>query len=251
MKQIVVVKVGGAHLDNPQYLDQLAIYLQNIRDKGHQIVLVHGGGKEISKIHEVYGLPFIKKAGLRVTPPESMALVSMVLCGLVNKRLVSHMNRFNLKAVGLSGVDFHMMKSDLLNEREYGRVGGPPRVITTPLCQLLKENHLIVLAPVCAGPDGAPVNVNADVSAQAVAIALKAKRLDFVTDVQAVKTQEGPRQQLQSAEVPKLIEDEIVQGGMIPKLTSGIAALEGGVSHVRVGNISSLTHNTATEVTLS
>ncbi|TNE46629.1 MAG: acetylglutamate kinase [Deltaproteobacteria bacterium] len=251
MKTTCIIKVGGAHLEDTEYLTALAGYIAYRKNAGHQVVLVHGGGKEISAWHKRLDLPFYKKEGLRVTPPESMDLVTMILCGLVNKRLVAHMNRMGLKAVGVSGVDFGMLQAPLRDEREYGRVGDSPVVQVEPLKHMLDAGDLVVLAPVCAGPDGDPVNVNADTTAQAVAVALKAENLEFVTDVPAVRTDEGEESTLPSHEIPQLIEQSIVQGGMIPKLTAGIAALRGGVHHVFVGNLNSLQQGAATEVFLA
>jgi acetylglutamate kinase len=246
MKQRVV-KVGGAHLDEVDYLDELTAHLRTLSEDG-PVILVHGGGKEIAALHDALEVPFRKELGIRVTSDTSMDLVAMVLCGLVNKRLVAHLNAAGMNALGVCGADLGLLRSDFLNPDHLGRVGGPPRVDVAGLESLLETTRVLVLSPVSSAPDGALLNVNADVAAQAVAVSMNADCLDFVTDVEGVRTSEGTVRRLAPAQIDHLIETSVVAGGMIPKLQASLAALAGGVNSVRVGSLESLGHGTATEV---
>ena len=212
------------------------------------MVLVHGGGREIGELHELLGVPFRTVGGVRVTSTSSMALVTMVLCGAVNKRLVAHLVSSGVDALGISGADLGLIRSAFLNPDRLGRVGGAPVVSAVTLKSLLAPGRVLVLAPVCLGPDGDLVNVNADSVAQAVAVAVGAEVLEFVTDVDAVRTRDGDADRLSPAEVQALIEDEVALGGMIPKLHAALAALDGGIPRVRLGSLGSLARGAATEV---
>lgn len=244
-----IVKVGGAHLAEPDYLAGLTRHIVRLVDgTDDRVVLVHGGGKEIGSLHERLGLPFRKERGLRVTPDETMDLVAMVLCGQVNKRLVAHFQSANLDALGVCGADLGILRAEYLNRRQLGRVGGPPRVDVDALRRLLTAARILVVSPVCLAPGGGLLNVNADVAAQVIAVALDARHLDFVTDVRGVKNGEDSLPSLSRLQVERLIQQSIVAGGMIPKLHASLAALDGGVAVVRVGNLKSLAEGTATEV---
>lgn len=244
---VQVTKVGGAHLNNPAYLDQLAKFVGELSGKG-PVVLVHGGGKEIGELHSMLEVPHHKALGLRVTSERSMDLVTMVLAGMINKRLVAHFTACGFATLGVSGADLSLLRSSLLNPKQLGRVGGPPRVDQAALERLLCAADVLVLAPVCLGPDGHLVNVNADAAAQAVAVAAGAEALDFITDIPAVRTQTGEARALTAQQIQLLIAESVISGGMIPKLQASMAALDGGVSRVRVGSIHTLNQNTATEV---
>jgi acetylglutamate kinase len=247
-KKTTVVKVGGARLTSASDFEQLSRHVLDIRERGERVVVVHGGGDEIGDLHDALGLPTHKKAGIRVTPVESMAITTMVLCGLVNKRLVTRLLSFGVPAMGLSGVDLAMLRSGLINERSLGRVGGPPTVDRTALERLLGLGVVPVLAPVSLGPDDWPVNVNADTAAQSVASALQADALEFVCDVPGVRTDDGVARQIAGSEVQPLIEKSIVSGGMVPKLQAALAAVGAGVDRVRVGSLASIIEGNATEV---
>ena len=135
--RIRVIKVGGAKLREPDYVAELARYVGELHRKGEAVVVVHGGGPEIGELHRDLGVPFTKHRGLRVTSERSMPLVTMVLCGLVSKRVVARFVSEGIPAVGLSGVDHGLLTAEFLNRAQLGRVGGPPRVNLEPLVQLL------------------------------------------------------------------------------------------------------------------
>ncbi len=248
MSGLCIVKVGGARLSDPEYLTALTVHVRAQQARGATVVLVHGGGREIGELHELLGVPFRKVGGLRVTSPSSMALVTMVLCGAINKRLVAHLVSSGVAALGVSGADLGLIRSGFLNRDRLGRVGGVPDVSAGALKSLFAPGRVVVIAPVCLGPDGDLLNVNADSVAQAVAVAVGAELIEFVTDVDAVRTREGNADRLSPAEVQALVEDQVALGGMIPKLHAALAALDGGVPRVRLGSLGSLADGTATEV---
>lgn len=241
-----VFKVGGAHLDDVDYIDQLVTVVRGSLKKKARVVLVHGGGKEIGQLHDALKIPFKKSLGLRVTSSESMDLVTMTLSGLVNKRVVAQLNHAGLNALGVSGADAGMMHAEFLNLSQLGRVGGPPRVDVAQLNRLLSVCDVLVVAPVCVGPDGDLVNVNADLVGQALAVAMGAEHLDFITDVAAVKTDTGHAAQMTGEYAETLIHNKVIKGGMIPKIQASLAALEAGVGCVRIGNVESLAADEAT-----
>ncbi len=244
-----VIKIGGARLREEADLAALAELVQQRRAKSERLVVVHGGGAEIGELHRALDLPFEKRLGLRVTSDASMPLVTMVLAGLVNTRLVARLLEAGVPALGLSGVDGGLLRSRFIDHATLGRVGGPPRVDASLLQRLLDTDQVLVVAPVCLGPDGAPVNVNADTAAHALATALRARSLDFISDVPGVLTSDGevaPR--LSSAEVQALLHGAAITGGMIPKLQAALAALDAGVQQVRVGDLQGMQCRTATEI---
>lgn len=245
-----VLKLGGCWVEYPEDLAEIASYVDHMLERGQRPVLVHGGGGEIAALHDALGMDRDKRDGLRVTPSESMDLVTMVLAGLVNKRLVAALVAHGHRAVGLSGVDLGMMEAGWLDRSTYGRVGARPSVDPEPLRALLDMGWVPVLAPVSMGPDGAPINVNADTAAHAVAAALEADTLDLVSDVSGVRDGDDIVRRLDPDEARALIDARVVRGGMIPKLRAAIAAIEEGVDQVRVGDLETMRTDACTVVGL-
>lgn len=247
-----VLKVGGANLERPAYLELLCEHVDRLVRSGERVVLIHGGGTEITALHEQLGEPCRKENGLRVTSPRGLDITTMVLCGLVNKRVVAALIGRGVDAMGMSGVDAGLLRAELLDERKLGRVGDAPRVDPRGLVVLLDAGMVPVVAPVSLGPDGRPVNVNGDTAARSIAAALRADRLDFLSDVPGIRPRPGspdivPR--LTVAEAGELLQDgEVITGGMRPKLGSAIAALGAGVRRVRVGSLAGIGRGRATEV---
>ncbi len=247
-EKTTVIKIGGASIDAEGALDALADLVATIHAAGAGAIVVHGGGREIAQLQDAAGLPTEKVDGLRVTSEDAMSLVSAALRGLVNTRLVGSLVARGHAALGLSGVDLGLLRSPFLDRKRLGRVGGPPRVDTARLVRLLEDGVLPVLAPVCLGPDGDPVNVNADTAARAVAAAMSADALAFVSDVPGVRTSEGIARTLSPDRIADLIADGTVSGGMVPKLLAAVAAVGAGVGRVRIGDLRSLADGTATEI---
>lgn len=249
-RECTVIKVGGARLRDPAHVGRLAAYVGSIVRRGEAVLVVHGGGPEIAELHRNLDVAFTKHRGLRVTSEESMPLVTMVLCGLVNKRVVARFVADGIRAVGLCGVDYGLLTANLLDPEQLGRVGGPPRVDAARLWRVIDDSAVPVLAPVCLGRDGRPVNVNADTVAHAVSTALPATTLDFVSDVPGVRTAEAEViPSLDAARIQGLLRGAEVSGGMIPKLQAALAAIDAGVERVRVGDLRGMQRGTATEVT--
>jgi acetylglutamate kinase len=247
-----VLKVGGANLERPAYVEQLTAHVAERTKAGERIVLVHGGGSEIGALHDALDVPCRKWNGLRVTSEKGMEITTMVLCGVVNKRVVARLVERGVAALGLSGIDLGLLRAELLDAEMLGRVGDTPRVEVNRLRSILDAGLVPVVAPVSLGPDGRPVNVNADTAAHALAMALRADSLDFVSDVPGVRIRaesDDIASSLAVPEVEKLLRaGTVVTGGMVPKLTSAVAAVKAGVGRVRVGNLSGIARGQATEV---
>lgn len=243
-----VLKIGGTEVGPDSDLRPLTRLVKARRKEGWRVIVVHGGGREVSDVHETMGHEPRRVRGLRVTPEEEMPAVTMVLRGVVNVRLVAALVRAGMPALGMSGVDLAVMRSEFLNARELGRVGGPPRVDVDTIERLLGADVVPVFCSVCLGPDHRPLNVNADTVAHTLAVSLQAERLDFASDVEGVRTETGFASELRPADIRQLIKAELVTGGMIPKLQAAVAAVSSGVSGVRIGTLATLRAGTATEV---
>lgn len=245
----IVVKVGGRHVDNDAGAEALAQFAleQRRNADGAPLVIVHGGGDETQALHDALGVACRKVDGLRVTSDESMPLVTMTLRGLVNTRLVAAMHRRGVRAMGVSGVDMGLMRAERLDEERFGRVGDSPEVDAETLLFLLRRCEVLIVAPVCMGDDGSPVNVNADTCAEAVAAALSAASLDFVTDVPGVLDEGRTVRRIDPTRCIRLVERGVIQGGMLPKSEAARRALREGVARVRIGTMASLANEEATE----
>jgi acetylglutamate kinase len=239
---IAVIKVGGNELDDPQFLSGLVEALRTWRGP---LVLAHGGGKEISAALEHYAQPVQFIEGLRVTPPAAMDIMEMVVCGSINKRLVAHCVRAGLAAIGLSGVDLGLLRCQPARPGgvDLGRVGAITTVATPVLNSMLVQNWLPIIAPVALGEDdGLAYNVNADHVAQGIAAAFCATgrpaELVFVSNVPGVILDGAVVPTLDAAQVEQAIASGQISGGMVPKVRAALAALDAGVTTVRITNLS-------------
>jgi acetylglutamate kinase len=242
MAGVAVVKIGGNEIDDPSWLERLAAAAA-----GHEgpLVLVHGGGKEVSELQRALGAEPEWRDGLRVTTPEALRAVSMVLSGLVNKRLVSLFVGAGTRAVGISGEDAGMFRAV---PKEGGRLGhtGEIREVQTSLLETLLAHGLLpVVSPVSRGPDGGALNVNADDAAAALAVALGAQRLLFVSNIPGVLAEGETLAEVSRARVEALIEEGTASGGMAPKLRAAAHAATRGVVDVRIGSLEMLAGNGA------
>ena len=249
---ITVIKVGGANLERPEFIDELVTYFGNLRARGVRVVMVHGGGGEIGQLHEDLGEPIEKIDGLRVTSSRGMEITTMVLAGLVNKRVVARLVSEDLPAIGLSGIDLGILQTVARDRDRLGFVGSAPQVNAVRLRALLEAGMLPVIAPVSLGPDGEALNVNADEAAHAIARALGAHSLEFVSDVPGIrieKDSDAVAREIRSAEIDRLLsESDVITGGMIPKLSSAAEAVRAGVGRVRVGDLPAMLEDSATEL---
>jgi acetylglutamate kinase len=193
------------------------------------------------------GLPVEKKDGLRVTTPEIAQVVEMVLGGPINRLLVTALREAGLDALGLSGVDGGLLTAQpLQNGTTLGEVGEITHVRASLLQSLLLAGLTPVVAPVAPSPESAqPLNVNADQAAAAIAVALEAQELLFVSDVPGVSVAGVTQPTLAAVEIETMIEEGVATGGMAAKLRSAAQALGAGVRAVRIGNLDMIEHATA------
>ncbi len=242
---MLVLKIGGQELDDPTFVAKMG---QAIATVNEPLVLVHGGGKEISELQKRLGIQAQYIDGLRLTDADSLDIVQMVLVGRINKRLVTSLLLAGVDALGMCGVDRAAVKAEKLYH-PMGDLGHTGRVVQVraEVFTLLLENKITpVLAPLCYGDNGSLFNVNADHVATAVAVAMPAETLVFVSNVPGVLRQGQLMPQLTIAEIEQFIADKVITAGMIPKVRSAIAAVEGGVAAVKITNLDGLIAGTGT-----
>ena len=230
MSGITVLKLGGNALSETE---KVVNFLHRFSDQ--KLVVVHGGGPQISAMLQKLGTQAKFQNGLRVTDRETLDAVRMVLAGDVNKKLVSSLRQNGFQAVGLCGVDGGTLLASPLNNGELGYVGQTPNVNPQLLQTLLQGGFLPVLAPLSAGSEGPDLNVNADTTAAAVAAALKADHLIFMTDVCGVLDGNGDLlPELDQQSVHQLHREGVVSTGMLPKLEAALYASGAGVAKVEI-----------------
>lgn len=227
----VVIKLGGTLLDQPKTLRALAAQIAAL-PSGTEPVVVHGGGRQMTKFLEERGVESRFVNGLRVTTPEVLDAVLKVFTGSVNKQLVAALAAEGAPAVGLSGIDAKLAEAKQLSP-DLGAVGRITRVNTELLDVLCEARFLPVVACVAGDSDGRIYNVNADQMASALAIAFGADRLLFLTDVEGVRGAGGAiLSHLTPDDARKLIQAGVATGGMQAKLEAACEAVDQGVSEV-------------------
>lgn len=234
----VVVKYGGAAMENADLMRQVVGDLMLMKLMGLRIVLVHGGGKAINALLKQLDIPVKFERGLRVTDDQTMEAVQMVLIGKVNQTLVRGLNAYGNVGVGISGADgmtFEVEQTD----PALGRVGTITHVNTDLIESVLDDGYIPVIASVGCGEDGF-YNINADVAASEVASALGADKLVYLTDVDGLfrdmEDEESLISQLTKSEAEELLGSGTLSAGMIPKISSVVEALKGGVKEVHLLN---------------
>jgi acetylglutamate kinase len=245
--KVMVIKYGGHAMVDEELKLAFAKDIVLMKYVGIKPVIVHGGGPQISQMMERLGLKPVFIEGQRVTDEETMNVVEMVLVGTVNKQIVSLINHVGGRAVGLSGRDGDLIQVEKMTIYKYtgedrppeiidiGRVGKVKKVNPEVLFTLLEREFIPVIAPVGVGEDGQAYNVNADLVAGALAGALQAEKLIYLTDVEGVKDAEGKLiSTLKVSEVEELISSGVARGGMIPKLKSARKAISQGVKKVHI-----------------
>ncbi|HEX6941230.1 MAG TPA: acetylglutamate kinase [Longimicrobiales bacterium] len=240
--KVRVVKVGGRVLGEPAWLSRFA---ELAARAGGRLVVVHGGGPEVDDLCGRLGIGVERSGGLRVTTPEALDAASMVLSGRLNKRLVRVLVGAGVDALGVSGEDAGLVVAEPAANRVLGRVGENVRVRADLLRRLLGLGVTPVISPISGGTDGGALNVNADDVATAVAAALGAIELLFITDVPAVHDGKAERATLDAAEAAVLLSCGIARDGMAVKLTAGLRALRAGVPAVRIGPVEALADSRA------
>lgn len=236
-----VVKLGGASIACAEQRGAVATAVTAaVRERAEPVVVVHGGGPEIDRWSARLGVGAVRRGGRRVTTPEALEVVTAVLAGLLNKAMVGALLDAGVDAVGLSGVDDGLLSATVVDDGGWGRVGRVERVRPALLHRLVAFGRTPVVAPVCRADDGGELNVNADEVAAALAAALGASELLFVTDVTGVHDGDRERTVLTASEARALVESDSARDGMAVKLDAACAALASGVGSVRVGPVAAL-----------
>ncbi len=238
----VVIKYGGNAMINEELADAVMSDIIMLSLVGIRVVLVHGGGPDINEMLEKTGKESKFIDGLRCTDGETMDIVQMVLCGRVNKNLVGTINRKGGKAIGLCGLDGGTIKAKKYvakNGNDYGMVGEVVSVDPKLLQDTIENHYIPVVSSVAQGIDeDVSYNINADTAAAKIAVALKAEKLIFLTDVKGVlrdpKDDSTLISEIHPEEVPVLEKEGIISGGMIPKIECCVQAVRGGVKRTNI-----------------
>ena len=233
--KIVVIKYGGNAMVNEQLKQQVMEDIALLWLIGVKVVLVHGGGPEISETMKRLGKQAQFVNGLRVTDKETVDIVQMVLAGKVNKTLVNLLQMKGGHAVGLSGIDGGIIEATMKDEA-LGYVGKITRIRTQPITDLLEKNYIPVISTVASDRQGNTYNINGDTAAAYIAGALNAVRLIMMTDIAGILRDKDDPSTLIPAltvkEAKKLFDEGVISGGMIPKVDCCIEAIGKGVKHV-------------------
>lgn len=236
----VVIKYGGSALINQQIKNTVMQDIALMKYVGFKPVVVHGGGPDINRMLERVGKESKFINGLRVTDEETMEIVEMVLAAKVNKAIVSEISQQGIMAVGLSGKDGKMLKVKKLmpGGEDIGLVGEVEEVDTTLLRTLIDNDFVPVISSVGFDENGDTYNINADYAAVAVAGALNAEKLVFLTDVEGVMLDVNDSDSLvtraDTNQIEEMIKTGIISGGMIPKVECCLAGVQAGVNHVHI-----------------
>ena len=233
--KIIVVKYGGNAMINDELKDAVMGDIVLLSLIGIKVVLVHGGGPEITQMLAQVGKESKFVNGLRVTDKETVDIVQMVLAGKVNKNLVNLLHLKGGKAIGLCGIDGHMIEASMLNS-ELGYVGEITNVNVEPITDVLEKGYIPVISTVGCDKEGNVYNINADTAAAKIAGILGAESLISMTDIEGILRDKDDPSTLISKiyvnEAPALVEEGVISGGMIPKVECCIDAIQSGVRKV-------------------
>ena len=233
--KIVVIKYGGNAMINEELKQQVMEDIALLWLIGVKVVLIHGGGPEISETMKKFGKKSEFVNGLRVTDKETVDIVQMVLAGKVNKTLVNLLQMKGGHAVGLSGIDGGILEATMKDEA-LGYVGEVTKIRTRPITDLLEKNYIPVISTIASDRQGNTFNINGDTAAASIAGALGAERLIMMTDIAGIlRDKDDPSTLIPDitvSEAKQLFEEGVISGGMIPKVDCCIEAIEKGVKHV-------------------
>lgn len=232
--KIVVIKYGGAAMSDPTLKEAVMRDIVLLSLVGIKVVLVHGGGPEINSMLKKLGIEPKFVGGLRYTDAQTMEVVQMVLAGKVNKDLVSLLGQSGGKALGLCGMDGRMIEAKKLEgDVDLGFVGEITDVNTEPILDALQNGYVPVVSTIGIGEDSTLYNINADTAAAKIAAKLNAENVILMTDTRGLLRDKDDEESLipvvQVSEVPKLIKEGIIGGGMIPKVDCCVEAVRRGV----------------------
>jgi acetylglutamate kinase len=245
----IVIKYGGHAMVDEQLKEDFARDITLLKFIGLNPVVVHGGGPQINSVLDQMGIHPKFVRGMRLTDEHTMDVVEMVLGGKVNKAIVAQINQQGGKAVGLSGKDGELILAKKLHIMFQEEADKPPEIIDPGLVgqvehinpdiinTLTEQDFIPIVAPVGVGKYGETYNINADLVAGKIAIALNAKRLILLTDVDGVLDSSGSAiSSISSGHIDKMIEEKVISGGMIPKIECAVDALKNGIEKVHIIN---------------
>ncbi len=236
---IHIIKIGGSQIDDRDFLARMVETIHAVQKQGVRPVIVHGGGQEIARLHDELGVPFDFVQGLRVTSEQSMRLVKMALAGIANLRVVRWLVNGGIQAMGLNGIDLGLIRVEKMTVEgmDLGRVGKVDAVYAERLYPMIEQDIVPVIAPVSLGYDGLSYNVNADQVAEALAVALNAAHLVFLTNVPGVAIAGRTVRVLAVEQIEDLIFGQFITGGMIPKVRAAASAVRQGVPSAIITNL--------------
>lgn len=228
----IVIKCGGSILD--ELTSDFFKALKNLQEQGNQLIFVHGGGPDINKMLSMYDVEPEFHNGLRKTTVQTLEIAELVLSGLTNRKLTQKLTENGFQAIGINGSDADCLQADYVDKETLGYVGEITTVNNRIISMIMQEQIIPVLTPIAIHESGQKLNVNADYAAAAVAQSIGADQCIFVTDVKGIMVDQSVVDSLEKKEVEKLIENGTIYGGMIPKVTSAISALDKGLSSVMI-----------------
>lgn len=237
--KIVVVKYGGNAMTNAELKEAVMSDIVLLTEVGIKVVLVHGGGPEINAMLKRVGIESKFIGGLRYTDKETIDIVKMVLCGKLNKELVSALQLHGAKALGLCGIDGQMIMAEKLDsDVDLGYVGQIQKITTKPILDALNNGYVPIISTVATSADGQSYNINADTAAARIASCLRAENLILMTDIAGLlKDKDDPSTLIPTvnvSEVPYLKKTGIISGGMIPKIECCVEAVRRGVKKTSI-----------------
>jgi len=239
----IVIKYGGNAMGNDNVTQSIMQDIILLKFVGMNPVVVHGGGPEINKMLDALSIKSNFHKGLRITEKDAVDVVQMVLVGKINKEIVSRLNMLGGRAVGLCGKDGNLIeveKMPLIDGIDLGFVGEIKNINPNVLEILAKDEYIPVVSPIGIGPDGQSYNINADTVAGRIAWALKAEKLLFLTDIDGIRKNPVDASSLISVitagQANQLIEQGVINGGMIPKVKGCTEAVENGVKCAHIVN---------------
>lgn len=244
--KLFVIKYGGSIMQNPSaqkaFIDDIAL----LKSIGINIIIVHGGGPEISSMLKKLNIESKFLNGLRITTKEVMEVAEMVLSGIINKRITMDFCKKGMKAVGISGKDARLIRAKkkyVINGEEIidiGFVGDIVKVNKGFLIDLIEKGYIPIISPIGCDEEGNTYNINADYAASYISACLGAEKLILLTDVDGILINFDDKssiiKQIKKEDIESLIENKIISGGMIPKVECGIYAIDNGTKNVQILN---------------
>ena len=239
--KLLVIKCGGSIINNYQELNSMLQDLLQLKQLGYQIILLHGGGPDINQLCNSLKIESTFSNGLRVTTPDILAITQMALLGKTNLTLVHKLNQTQLASIGLSGHDLNLLIANFIDKDSLGYVGEIHKINTEFLTSLLNLGIMPVIAPLAIDNEGNTLNINADLAASAVAVAIKAHKLILISDIDGYYANYPDKsslvKQLVLGEIETLLATpDQVSEGMRPKLSAGLNAVIGGVNSAHIIN---------------